>query len=121
MAVTVTETLLTNDCERISRSLAIRITNLALTGTYVAGGFAYDLDAKFRSQAGGNMLFCQLSDESATTNGGGLKVGYDRTNDKILLYNGAQRSNCELYAGTELGTTGLAITKLVIMAIGYNA
>ena len=123
MAVTVTATLRTkNGSERISRNMAMAIVELSITGTYVTGGFAYDLDGFFRTQTDiANVLWCGPSAETVTTNGDGIRWAYDRVNNYIKLYTGPTNTNMELYTGTEVGSTGLAITKLVIMAIGYNA
>ncbi len=123
MAVTVTATHRTNHgAERISHNYALALIELSLTGTYAEGGFSFDLDGQFRAQTGvANALWFKLSDETVTTNGDGLEMGYDRVNNKIKLYTGPHRSVQELYAGTELGTTGLSVTKLVILAFGYNA
>ena len=121
MAVTVTATVRTsNGSERISRNLGLAIVELSLTGTYVTGGFAYDVDAFFRTQATGNCLFFVQSGETLATNGNGLIARHDRANNYIKLYS-SLTNDSELWSGTELGTTGLSVTKLVFLAIGYNA
>ncbi len=128
MAVTVTATVKTKNSERISRYLAIFAADLSLAGTYVTGGFTYNLANQFRTLRDGpgtvigavDVIWVSISIADESTNARGYTMKYDYANDKIKIYTNPQATT-ELYNGADLDNAVYTFTKVRLVAIGNNA
>ncbi len=128
MAVTVTATVKTKNSERISRYLAIFAADLSLAGTYVTGGFTYNLGNQFRTLRDGSdattgivdVIWVSISIADEATNARGYTFKYDNANDKIKIYTNLNATT-ELYNGADLDNAQYGFTKVRLVAIGNNA